>query len=442
MSKATRNLFATVFGILCLLPGRQMVASDLPEDTATESFVAPNALEPLGDAAVENTESEFEQASLQVQNPAAAQPNLLPPSAAPNSRRPILAPALRFLPRRNAPASRSKSLASTPPIFGDFFLSGGTLVADDGLIATTDLPLGGATGRFRVSDNNKALPDDRIIFQYNHFHNALTGDASQFIVGPDRESFSVDRFIIGGEKTLFDGLASVQVQLPMATQFDFFTPNFSVNGGTLGNLSITTKVVLWENETTAFAGGLGLDVPTGDDTRGHVNITEYFVRNDAVHIQPYLAWLTRPNEDWFIQSFLEVDVAANGNRLELQSPILGIPLTKVGKINEQTLLGFDLSVGRWLYRNDGSQWLTGAAGLFEVHYTTPLQDADQFVISDPLTTFNFGNSKNRLDIVDFTVGLHTVWDDKTEIRVGASFPFRHQDRTFDSEIQAFVNRRF
>jgi hypothetical protein len=51
---------------------------------------------------------------------------------------------------------------------------------------------------------------------------------------------------------------------------------------------------------------------------------------------------------------------------------------------------------------------------------------------------------NRRDILNGTVGLHTVLQNGTSIRVGGVFPLRQSDdnRLFDAEVQAAVNVPF
>jgi hypothetical protein len=81
----------------------------------------------------------------------------------------------------------------------------------------------------------------------------------------------------------------------------------------------------------------------------------------------------------------------------------------------------------------------------EIHYTTTLNDADNVIGDTRITLFDFTSAAKRLGIFDLTVGLHAKLKNNTLCRVGASVPLRENDpgrRTFDSEVQVQVERRF
>jgi hypothetical protein len=144
----------------------------------------------------------------------------------------------------------------------------------------------------------------------------------------------------------------------------------------------------------------------------------------------------------FYQAFAQLDIAGWGNPTEI-SDFRGS--REIGKINDQTLLFLDATSGVWLYRNPESR-LAGIASILELHYTTTLQDADMFATlggrSNSLLIF--GNSCNQFDILNGTVGVHTVLQNGTTIRVGGVFPLQDGDdnRLFDAEVQAAVNVPF
>jgi len=106
--------------------------------------------------------------------------------------------------------------------------------------------------------------------------------------------------------------------------------------------------------------------------------------------------------------------------------------------------GLDLEIGRWLYRNPRAPWLSGVACVVEFHYTTTLQDADSVTAIVGLDSLTFGNSANRMDVPNLTVGLHGEIADRTLLRVGGVFPLDDDadDRFFDAELQVQVERRF
>ena len=321
-------------------------------------------------------------------------------------------------------------LASVPNMFGDSV--GYTLqVCDFSGCGMVDIPPPGGGHRAKISENDKAMPMDRVFFSYNHFHNAL----DTLGPGPTVRSFPIDQYTIGAEKTFREGLWSVELRLPLNSIPQYAGPSFTVGYGEAGNLAVTLKRLLLLTETTAVAAGLGIDTPTGSDTYGQGVASPYRLFNDAVHLSPFLGFLTAPNERFFCEGFLQVDVATNGNRVVFASQDLGA-------LSEQTLLYADLSVGYWLYRNPHACLITGLASVVEYHYTTTLQDADIVSGGDGSQVLRFGNMHNRLDVSNVTAGLHTELG-QTTVRVAGVFPLNEDsDRFFDAEVQVSINRQF
>jgi len=344
---------------------------------------------------------------------------------------------------RGPQAGPSPRLAGVPNMFGDFFNLGGDLVATDPIgIATAPLPLAGASRRVKVAENNKALPMDRVHFMYNHFHDALDYNALGFPGDPGRRVFSVNRFTIAAEKTLMNRLYSVEVRMPFTGEADFNVEFFGISGGDIGNLAVLLKRSLWQTRTSAAVIGLAIDLPTGSDVHGFVNDLEYTVYNEAVHLGPFAGLLWAPDHRRFAHAFLQVDVPASSNSIDFYDTYLSYG-GRLGELPEQTALYLDVGTGYWLYRNPRAPRLTGVAALLEVHYATTLTDASLRVLSDEFSTLNFANSANRVDEVNLTVGLHAEFTRNTLFRVAGVFPLRDDDdRSFGSEIQAQVERRF
>jgi len=363
-------------------------------------------------------------------------------------------PADRF-PPSSMLASRSPivRLAGMPNMYGDFFANGCQIIGwglpgglspqfydgGDGppgggdeeyryhVEASLPSPGGGTT--MKMSENNKALPMDRLFLMYNRYTDAL------YVVASPRRSFSVDRFTIGAEKTLLDGRCSVEVRMPFTDSYQIAEPDFGLSRGEVGNLGFAFKQLLWVTQTASVAAGLGVDFPTGSDITGLAGSSEYTLYNDAVHLLPFIGFLKAPNDYFFYQGFLQLDIAANSNRV-----IFGG--TDLGRLTEQNLLFIDLSVGRWLIRNPSAYRFRGLAALVEFHYTTTLQDTDTVSGLVGLDYLELHNTYNRTDVSNFTVGLHGEIG-QTTIRVGGVFPLRNgSDKQFDAEFQVSMNRRF
>jgi len=357
-----------------------------------------------------------------------------PPSAAdtaPAERRPARQPARRT-DMTSMLASRGPimRLASMPNMFGDSY--GYQLqVSDFAGTGTVDMPLQGGARGVKISENDKALPMDRVFFIYNHFQNALEAN----VVGLGARSFPIDQYTLGLEKTFRDGLWSVELRLPFSRTPRVVGTDLDVDVGDVGNLAITIKRLLYASESTAIGIGLPIQAPTGDDTTGEGAVSSYSLSNDAVHLAPFVGFLNAPNDRVFCEGFLQVDVPTNGNRASFGG-------TDLGELSEQSLLFVDLALGYWLHRNPYGRAVTGVAGMVEYHYTTTLEDAGTVSGTDGFQVLRFGNLANRMDISNLTIGLHTELG-KTTVRVGGVFPLSGgSNRLYDAEVQVSINRQF
>jgi hypothetical protein len=112
-------------------------------------------------------------------------------------------------------------------------------------------------------------------------------------------------------------------------------------------------------------------------------------------------------------------------------------------LNDQTLFSVDVGVGRWLYRDIFAPAVTGVAAMAELHYTTTLQDADEVGGVVDTTLLAFGNTLNRSDVLNLTMGLHVEIALDTSLRIGGSVPLRADpDRNYDAEVLAQIIHRF
>jgi hypothetical protein len=108
-----------------------------------------------------------------------------------------------------------------------------------------------AFGSFKISDNGTVLPEDRAFVTYNYYD----------VDGLHSNAISINREVIGFEKTLLDGNASIGVRLP-------YTQDTGPLGSSdIGDLSLTFKYALYRNTETgsAISGGLVATLPTGPD---------------------------------------------------------------------------------------------------------------------------------------------------------------------------------
>ena len=334
--------------------------------------------------------------------------------------------------------------ASKSPMHGTFFSTQTFTFANPYLkiYADGEFPV---FGRVEIAENNSAMPDDRVFFIYNHFNNASQTEVVDGAAGAaEARSINVDRYTVGFEKTLCGGRSSVELRLPLFGMPDsVFASGLSTTGMSLGNLTIISKMLVYESYTTAVAVGMGTSLPTGDDVTFLFGQDRFRIRNDAVHLAPYIAFLSAPSGPWFTQGALQVDIPTAGNRVDVREVPPGAGNVDLGKLNEQALVFVDFSTGYWWYRNPASMGITAVSSALELHYIGSLQDADTIADTALSTDFVFGNARNQFDVVHLTVGLDIELQNRLDLRVAGVFPLTNGDnRFFDSELRASINRRF
>lgn len=369
--------------------------------------------------------------------PNAATPNILSPTAVPVL--PVPAQTTPVSTSRNSTRNNnpfSPRLARAAPIMGDT-LSPSITISDELGFEPREIPLGGGATRSKIAENSSSLPMDRLIFNYNHFHNAIDDTPT--------DSTDIDRFTLGYEKTFFEQMMSVEIRMPFLADNDFDNGIFSRNGGEVGNLSVTLKSVLTSDQDSLWAAGLTIDTPTGD---GVVSIDNSIANpltvafsNDAVHLSPFIGFLCAPSSGNTHQGFVQIDVPTNANTLTF-SDVSG---ANTEEFLEQTLLYLDYSFSKQIY-NAGRSARSGCdirrvLGLAELHYTTTLEDSDVAIsgtAANPL--FQVSSTGNRLDVLNLTLGLHTEFASGAQLRLGTVTPITDDlDRFFDFEFQAQLN---
>lgn len=334
----------------------------------------------------------------------------------------------------------SPRLARAPFLLGDSFAPATQIAFGFGPShhdePTVKLPPGGGATRAKIAENSSTLPMDRWIFNYNHFHNAIS-DFDQ--------NTNVDRFTLGFEKTCLDGLCSVDVRLPLVANNDVLTDTFSRNGSELGNLSVTLKGLLTSDSTSALALGMTVDIPTGEDAgvllERDINPLSVVASNDAVHLAPFVGFLCAPGGQFTHQGFVQVDVPTNPNDIQYLDSGLTTPITEA--LLEQTLIYVDYSLSNLLYtggRRGPGYGVNRLYGLAEVHYTGTLDDSDSIQISTGVNDFFISNYVDGLHVVNLTLGLHTQLNNGAQVRFGTVTPLTDsQNRFFDFEVQAQLN---
>lgn len=385
-------------------------------------------------------------------------------------------------------ASRSRRSSRTPYMIGDSpydeFHTGSMQAggfAIEGLdIVSVNHPAFNAN-RFNASEAGSFMPTDRFIFTYRHLHNA----SSTNYLG-NLDTVDVDRFLLGVEKTALDGMVSAEFRMPLLVQLDSDL-TIAENGSAhrdveLGNLSVTLKALLANRRKFAVAAGLAVNIPTAkdfdfeqsvedapiiiDEVNGVTGMANFGTvgrfKNDTVSLIPYLAWVVRPTPRFFQQGFFQIDAPLNSSEacLDVSGNItpdtdysmLDITSTTTGEFERQTLLRLNMGFGYWLKQGRKQGVPTGLAALFEVHYTTNLDNANTFVaplgtLNDPSATLDdididaiAGDAGNDFDVVNLSSGLALDLGGCV-ITNGIVVPVT-DDRVFDFEYNLQINKRF
>jgi hypothetical protein len=346
---------------------------------------------------------------------------------------------LASTPRRTGTGGSYARLARVPNMFGDSlpptinaFICDCKAVPPNQVV--TEFLTGGGTRYTPISENNRPLPTDRIFFVYNGFNNAVT--TTSLTTGDTFDS-DLQRYTMGFEKTFLDGWASIELRLPLMNSIDIQTPGNFSSSGNVGNLTLIYKQLLLQSDDTAIATGLGLGLPTGDDLTGNSGGTDFTLENQATYLLPYLGLMHTVGENGFLTAFSQIDIAASGDEFNVEGR------GTLGKLNAPTFARFDLGGGYWLARDTGLPYVTGLALISEFHYLTTLSDADEIINNGVDNDFALAGSDNRVDYLNFTLGVHWQITDLANLRVSGVFPVRRDpDRQFDSELQMSYNRNF
>ncbi|MEQ8209835.1 MAG: hypothetical protein RH917_08375 [Lacipirellulaceae bacterium] len=391
-------------------------------------------------------------------------------------------------------------LASTPFMIGD--TSAGTCFSQRGIIFQDFGHPTLTCSRLNVSENNTAIPVDRIYYSYRHFHNATQLQLFQF-----QQQLNYDRHTIGMERTFAGGMGSVEVRLPIERRLrsDVISIIDPAGSGVvdliadndyetdIGNVSFISKIALYETNNFLLTGGLGVTVPTARDvnyafavntgvdlsplfpglTSNSLGTFVYEYTNETTYLSPFAAWLFTPDSPkarWFHQGFLQIEVAANPSTLAAQGSITNNffvnGLGAGGNIVQtpgaqqvlvdvfaQTLMRLNLGLG-YQVTDDTGGLISNVRALAELHYTTTLQEANTSDVplevpaaagvglAPGLQVSSVGNPDPRTDILNAALGVSADVG-RFVITHGFIAPLKSApDRGFDFEYNCQVQLPF
>jgi len=320
-------------------------------------------------------------------------------------------------------AFASAPQSAVPNAIGDSM--GGCLSAFTfgGIFPSAEVPVCTAFRRFRISENNSALPQHRVYYNYHYFDNALRPAL-------DGESVNIDvqRHEFGLEYPFWYNMASVGVETSFSHTLnrELDTTDVDLRDVEFGNVSIYLKGILYQDCCKTLSAGLGIDLPTADDVRVATDTDAFAFDNDVVVLSPYLALLVAdPCSNLFVHSFVQVDFPTDEYGFTFNGT--------GGQIDDATVLYVDGSVGYWLQRDCCGN---GIAAIAELHWTTNLEG--NATITDGVNTI----SRTDFDFLNATIGANIArgcWD----VRPAVVLPLLDRpDRQFDWELALQVNRRF
>jgi hypothetical protein len=264
---------------------------------------------------------------------------------------------------------------------------------------------------FKIADNQSVLPVDRIYYDFNFFDNVNQPVNNRIQNGIQR--VQIYRELIGGEKTFFDGQASVGVRLPINT-ITGDSPTGGVSTPTktaINNINVYTKYLFYSDTATKTfaAAGLAVTIPTGPQNFAGAS----YVRNyNNPELQPYIGF----QKTWDRLYFLGFEA-------------INVPLNT----HDVTTLYNDYALGYFVYRSqDKRDLIQGIAPTVEVHINNPLNHRDIFNVKD---------KAGAADIVDFTSGLNIFFKNKVQLGMAVVTPVTGP-RPFSLESLAFLNVYF
>ncbi|MDR0390944.1 MAG: hypothetical protein LBH59_03480, partial [Planctomycetaceae bacterium] len=331
-------------------------------------------------------------------------------------------------------------------------------------------------GRQKAADNMNITPTNRLIFDFNYFHNV------PFTQTTSKNPIQINRFTIGFEKTLLHDLASIELRIPLAVtvnnQISIFGEN-EVDKFRLGDFTLITKYVLFERHNVIWTTGIGISLPLAED----MSIVDFATKqeiirwkNRTVHFMPYLGVSIIPDDRLFFNAIIQADNAAIGDSTYITdfSQPESSRMISVGKVYDRTYLYTSLSIGYWLRRQEiwhnkpqqnysyhgqapnpnypyvtpiiqtqpphQSSWAMNVTA--ELHWTQSIKNMRGIYHKQGNYLFDVGNDTSSFHAVDMTFGTRLLFNKKTSLGVGYVVPLSGKNRQFDGELRATYNKYF
>jgi len=334
-------------------------------------------------------------------------------------------------------AGRGQGQGVRDLMIGDFFGGAGQIAVVGPMIPSGTIPIAGGDRRRKVSDHFSPIPVNRTFFSYHGFSDAVTDINGNQV--------DVQRFTFGVERMFWRNNASFQIRLPFVhgldnTQvLDFRSPGQTATE--LGNLTFATKLLLLRRQNFAFTCGTASIIPTADHAEIQTQrgaVTTLLIKNRAVDVIPFASCYYQPSQNSWVTFTTQLDFNLTGN-LAVSEP--DTPREESGRFNDQNLFSVNISAGRWFWNDPGcrNKLVRGLAGIFELHYTTTITEADVVI----LPAADLFNPFNRTDTLNSTIGLRLQLGERAFATIAGVFPFRRgEDRPFENEFNFNLSRLY
>jgi hypothetical protein len=299
------------------------------------------------------------------------------------------------------------------------------------------------TGRQKLAENASPIPRDRVFVNYSYFHNTPLAAG-----GVD-----VNRVTPGFEKTFFNGNASFELRTPFASTLDSTVDLNGVTNNTnteFGNMTMYFKYLFYTDSQWALSTGMGIAVPTADDfvVRGQnaagQNITLTRIENQSVHLLPFIGGVYTPNDRFFVQGLVQIDVDANGNPVTVSgfdsNDFTGVQRS-LGRGYDYTYMYLDINAGYWIFQDHGSgRFVTGLAPIAELHLNQSVGGANSVAGGVDGVNWNF-QSGGAVSQLNSLVGMTAILRDTSTLTLAYCTPLTTQ-RAFDGEFRLNFNWYF
>ena len=285
--------------------------------------------------------------------------------------------------------------------------------------STLEVPNAGGISGLKIGENNQTITSNRLWFSYNRMYDAIQA--------PTQNGFrdiNLDRFTVGCERVLRGGGCSIEARLPLAGTL---SDDLNFDPGVIGDLSLIFKKLLYADGQRATAIGIGVELPTGDDSRIWTNSLTARLDSDTVFLVPYLATTRVLSDVCFMHFFSQLTIPTGEDDLYINYYTNG---PRYGSVRAPLTTAFDLALGRWVVQpsqNDPS----GLALLIEGHYLHTLDNGEVDVDGVQFNQSTLNSIPDNL--LNITSAVHAQMNRDIALRVGYSLPVT-DDEIFDSEL--------